>query len=70
MQGAGTGRLALAIGAGLLALGGMAAGTRSQASAQATYEVAPRAPDYLYARTCGYCHGHNVGPIIRGRALR
>lgn len=28
-----------------------------------------RAPDFIYARTCGYCHGHNVGPIIRGRDL-
>lgn len=39
------------------------------ARAQATYEVQPRAPEYLYARTCGYCHGHNVAPIIRGRNL-
>ena len=29
----------------------------------------PRAPEQLYAQTCGYCHGVNVGPIIRGRAL-
>lgn len=28
-----------------------------------------RAPEYLYARTCGYCHGRNVGPIILGRQL-
>ncbi|WP_237438262.1 c-type cytochrome [Alteraurantiacibacter buctensis] len=39
------------------------------ARAQATYEVQPRAPEFLYARTCGYCHGHNVAPIIRGRNL-
>lgn len=29
----------------------------------------PRAPEQIYAKTCGYCHGHNVGPIIRGRQL-
>ena len=33
-------------------------------------EVQPqRTPEQLYAKTCGYCHGTNVGPIIRGRAL-
>ena len=29
----------------------------------------PRAPDVIYAKTCGYCHGRNVGPIILGRAI-
>jgi mono/diheme cytochrome c family protein len=28
-----------------------------------------RAPEEIYAKTCGYCHGANVGPVIRGRAL-
>jgi mono/diheme cytochrome c family protein len=28
-----------------------------------------RAPEEVYAKTCGYCHGKNVGPVIRGRAL-
>jgi mono/diheme cytochrome c family protein len=28
-----------------------------------------RAPEVIYAKTCGYCHGANVGPVIRGRAL-
>jgi mono/diheme cytochrome c family protein len=28
-----------------------------------------RGPDEIYAKTCGYCHGRNVGPVIRGRAL-
>lgn len=28
-----------------------------------------RAPEAIYAKTCGYCHGRNVGPVIRGRAL-
>lgn len=30
---------------------------------------AGRAPEAIYAGNCGYCHGHNVGPIIRGRKL-
>ena len=29
----------------------------------------PRSPEQVYAASCGYCHGHNVGPIIRGRQL-
>jgi mono/diheme cytochrome c family protein len=29
----------------------------------------PRSPEKIYATTCGYCHGHNVGPVIRGRQL-
>ncbi|MFM9852043.1 MAG: c-type cytochrome [Sphingomonadaceae bacterium] len=28
-----------------------------------------RAPEVTYAKTCGYCHGRNVGPVIRGRNL-
>ncbi|WP_240624626.1 c-type cytochrome [Aurantiacibacter odishensis] len=56
-------------GATLLSGVGMATGFSMSASAQATYEIEPRAPEYLYARTCGYCHGHNIAPIIRGRAL-
>lgn len=28
-----------------------------------------RTPDVIYAKTCGYCHGRNVGPIILGRAI-
>jgi mono/diheme cytochrome c family protein len=28
-----------------------------------------RSPEVVYAQTCGYCHGRNVGPVIRGRAL-
>ncbi len=30
---------------------------------------APRPPEILYAKTCGYCHGQHVAPIIRGRGL-
>lgn len=29
----------------------------------------PRAPQAIYAKTCGYCHGAHVAPIIRGRNL-
>jgi mono/diheme cytochrome c family protein len=28
-----------------------------------------RSPEVVYAKTCGYCHGKNVGPVIRGRKL-
>ncbi len=49
--------------------GALGAGFAAPATAQATYEIEPRAPEYLYERTCGYCHGHNIAPIIRGRKL-
>lgn len=53
-----------------IAIGAAMVGTISYtANAQATYEIEPRAPEYLYERTCGYCHGHNIAPIIRGRGL-
>jgi mono/diheme cytochrome c family protein len=29
----------------------------------------PRPPEQVYRETCGYCHGANVGPVIRGRQL-
>ena len=29
----------------------------------------PRDPNVIYAKICAYCHGHNVGPLIRGRHL-
>lgn len=35
----------------------------------ATAAPTPRAPETVYAKTCGYCHGQHVGPIIRGRGL-
>ncbi len=28
-----------------------------------------RGPETVYGQTCGYCHGRNVGPMIRGRKL-
>ena len=30
---------------------------------------AERPPEKVYAVTCGYCHGANVGPVILGRKL-
>lgn len=39
-------------------------------AAQKLGEYQPeRAPDVVYEKVCGYCHGRNVGPIILGRAL-
>lgn len=61
--------LAAVVGLALTGAAALVAVTGQQAQAQATYEVQPRAPEYLYRRTCGYCHGHNVAPIIRGRNL-
>lgn len=29
----------------------------------------PREPAMIYAKTCGYCHGQHVAPVIRGRNL-
>lgn len=40
-------------------------GCASESSARTT----PRPPEAIYAKSCGYCHGHNVGPVIRGRGL-
>ena len=52
------------------ALGALAIGGSAALAGQKLGEVQQRrAPDYLYARTCGYCHGKNVGPIILGRQL-
>lgn len=38
-------------------------------AAHASDAPPPRIPEVVYAKTCGYCHGHNVGPVIRGRGL-
>lgn len=38
-------------------------------TALAAATPAPRAPEVVYAKTCGYCHGQHVAPIIRGRGL-
>jgi mono/diheme cytochrome c family protein len=55
--------LGVAAGAALLA-GGVAFASQRLGQPQGE-----RAPEEIYAKTCGYCHGRNVGPVIRGRAL-
>lgn len=63
-------RLVFGFAACVVALVGVSVlAVSERASAQATYEVQPRAPQFIYDRTCGYCHGHNVGPVILGRRL-
>ena len=39
------------------------------ACGHAAADTASRPPERIYATNCGYCHGHNVGPLIRGRGL-
>lgn len=60
--------MASSIKAGLLsgAMLGAAMLTSGCGSANAR---APRPPEKIYASVCGYCHGHNVGPVILGRQL-
>ncbi len=53
---------------GLLALAGVIGG-EVYAQQKLSEPQGPRAPEALYAKTCGYCHGRNVGPVIRGRKL-
>lgn len=38
-------------------------------AAAAPAVAADRPPETVYRHVCGYCHGVNVGPAIRGRAL-
>lgn len=45
------------------------AGIGLSSAGQAQKPGKERTPEALYATNCGYCHGHNVGPIIRGRNL-
>ncbi|GEN98370.1 hypothetical protein NSE01_02030 [Novosphingobium sediminis] len=52
----------------LLAAGLALAGTAQAAQKLGEYQ-AQRSPEQVYASVCGYCHGKNVGPVIRGRAL-
>lgn len=53
--------------AAVLILGGSAA---ALATGQKPGEpLAQRSPQKVYASTCGYCHGANIGPIILGRQL-
>lgn len=56
----------------LLVLGSALAATMLVAAAAADNpppSATPRAPEKIYATTCGYCHGRNVGPVILGRNL-
>ena len=63
-------RFAFGFAVSALAIAGISAlAVSERVSAQATYEVQPRDPQFIYDRTCGYCHGHNVGPVILGRRL-
>lgn len=48
---------------GLAAVAGLGVGMANAAPS------ALRSPEAIYATNCGYCHGHNVGPVIRGRKL-
>jgi mono/diheme cytochrome c family protein len=53
---------------GLLALSGVIGG-EVWAGQKLGQPLGDRPPEAVYAKTCGYCHGANVGPVILGRAL-
>jgi mono/diheme cytochrome c family protein len=53
--------------AALLVISG--AGTAWAAGQTLGQPLPQRSPEKVYASTCGYCHGTNIGPIIRGRGL-
>lgn len=44
-------------------------GSAVQASEKLGAYPAPRKPEVVYAKVCGYCHGRNIGPILLGRKL-
>ncbi len=54
---------------GLTASGLLLAGGAAFAAQKIGQPQGERPPEELYAKTCGYCHGRNVGPVIRGRKL-
>jgi mono/diheme cytochrome c family protein len=58
-------RAALAAAAIALACAGAAA----LAGQKLGEPLGQRPPEVLYSQTCAYCHGSNVGPVIRGRQL-
>jgi mono/diheme cytochrome c family protein len=66
-------RLRGIISGGLLLIGtaGYALTLPSGSSVAATPppSATPRSGELVYQQSCGYCHGRNVGPVIRGRAL-
>jgi mono/diheme cytochrome c family protein len=55
--------------AGLMAAVALLAGGVAIAGQKLGQPQGERSPEVVYAKTCGYCHGKNVGPVIRGRAL-
>lgn len=63
---ANSGRAKGALVATVLAL---AAAATAQTTPRNSAPPNPREPERIYRTTCGYCHGHNVGPVLRGRAL-
>lgn len=56
----------LCLGAALVCAG---IGGAAWAAHHEEAEPATRAPQTTYAEVCGFCHGRNVGPVIRGRGL-
>lgn len=53
----------------MLAAGIVIASGAAFAAGQTKPAYEGRAPQDVYRVTCGYCHGHNVGPLILGRKL-
>lgn len=53
----------------ILAVGMMACAAPLLAGQKLGEAQGLRTPEQIYAKTCGYCHGRNVGPIILGRAI-
>lgn len=54
----------------LLGAGAAAAPEKPASAKPVSASASPgRSPETIYRTTCGYCHGHNVGPVIRGRGL-
>lgn len=47
----------------------IAAGGAAFAAQKLGAPLGDRSAEVVYAQACGYCHGRNVGPVIRGRAL-
>jgi mono/diheme cytochrome c family protein len=54
---------------GLAASAALLVGGGAFAAQKLGQPLGDRAPELTYAQTCGYCHGRNVGPVIRGRDL-
>jgi mono/diheme cytochrome c family protein len=54
---------------GLAAIASFFVGGVALASQKLGQPQGERGPEEIYAKTCGYCHGKNVGPVIRGRKL-